>query len=107
MQCLPPAKLYRETIMGTCVVPWTASYEFDEAQFRQQVRQIALRLTKHLYVFGTAGEGYDVTDRRFERIARVFREESDDLHVEATLGIISLSLPTIIERIERGIGWVF
>lgn len=93
--------------MGTCVVPWTADYKFDEKAFREQVRAIAKGLTKHLYVFGTAGEGYAVTDSQFEKIARAFFEEGSANGVELTLGIINLSLPTILERIEKGRGWGF
>ncbi len=100
-------KRYPAAIMGTCVVPWTADLKFDEKLFRAQVRSIAQGLTKHLYVFGTAGEGYAVTDSQFESIARAFYEEGTANGVETTLGIISLSLPTILERIEKGRGWGF
>ena len=58
--------------MATCVTPWDEKYEFIEGLFRQQVRQLIERLTSHLYIFGTAGEGYAVSDRQFENIATVF-----------------------------------
>lgn len=89
-------------ILATAVVPWTARLEFDELLFRRQVRMLAAGLTRHLYVFGTAGEGYAVTDRQFDRIARTFWDCAGENGVSPMLGIISLSLPTIIERIERG-----
>ncbi len=100
-------KRYPSAIMATCVVPWTSSYRFDEPCFREQVRDLAQNLTPHLYIFGTAGEGYAVTDTQFERIARVFFEECTALKAAPTLGIISLSLGTILERIERGRTWGF
>ena len=56
---------------------------------------------KHLYVFGTAGEGYAVSDRQFDEITRVFHEETRAPDVHPMVGVISLSLTTIIERIER------
>jgi len=59
-------------------------------------------LSKHLYIFGTAGEGYAVSERQFARIATVFREETGHAGTTAMLGIISISLATIIERIELG-----
>lgn len=99
------AKRYPAVIMGTCVVPWTETFAFDERAFRAQVRDLAGALTRHLYVFGTAGEGYAVTDAQFESISRAFLEEAAAAKVEAMIGIISLSLPTIIERIERARGW--
>jgi dihydrodipicolinate synthase/N-acetylneuraminate lyase len=58
-------------------------------------------LTKHVYIFGTAGEGYAVNERQYDQICRVFREETDQPGVTAMVGIIGLSLPQMIERIGR------
>jgi hypothetical protein len=92
-------KRYPSVILATCVIPWTESYDLDEDLFRQQVQLLKQNLTRHLYIFGTAGEGYAVTDRMFERIARLFRSLNTDVEDHPMVGIISLSLPTIIERI--------
>lgn len=100
-----PAKRYPASIMGTCVVPWSESYAFDETKFRAQVRDLATHLTPHLYVFGTAGEGYAVTDSQFEAITRSFLEEADAASARPTVGLIGLSLPVMLERIERAAGW--
>jgi dihydrodipicolinate synthase/N-acetylneuraminate lyase len=102
-----PMKRYPPVIMGTCVVPWTSQYHLNEPIFREEIRALARDLTRHLYVFGTAGEGYAVNESQFEKIARVFQEETSEAKAEGLLGIISLSLPTIIERIEKGRGWGF
>jgi len=100
---MPEAKRYPSIILGTCTIPWNEQFEFMEDLFRQQVRKLRQGLTKHLYIFGTAGEGYAVSDRQFDHIARVFREETHFQDTHAMLGVISLSLSTIIERIERGL----
>jgi dihydrodipicolinate synthase/N-acetylneuraminate lyase len=92
----PPA------ILATAVVPWTERLEFDEEAFCRQVRTLARDLTRHLYIFGTAGEGYAVTERQFDLIAGTFRRVSGECGVSPMLGIISLSLPAVVERIERG-----
>ena len=89
-------------ILATAVVPWTERYEFDEPCFRRQVHTLANRLTRHLYVFGTAGEGYAVTEPQFDQISRAFWESSQECGVSPMLGLISLSLGTIVSRIERG-----
>src|SRR5688572_29357361 len=89
-------------ILATAVVPWTARLEFDEDKFIRQVQTIAGGLTRHIYIFGTAGEGYAVTDGQFDRIASTFWQVARPCGVAPMLGIISLSLPTIIERIARG-----
>jgi dihydrodipicolinate synthase/N-acetylneuraminate lyase len=89
------------SILATAVVPWTERFEFDEPVFRRQVHTIAKNLTRHLYIFGTAGEGYAVSERQFDEITRAFWSSSAESEVEPMVGLISLSLPTIIERIER------
>lgn len=89
-------------ILATAVVPWTADYRFDAAIFRSQVQTIARGLTRHIYIFGTAGEGYAVSDAQFREIATCFRQCAAEEDVTPMLGIISLSLPTIVERIAWG-----
>lgn len=101
MKRFPPA------IVATCVVPWTAQFELDEPRFRRNIREQLVRLTRHLYVFGTAGEGYAVSDAQFDRIARIFWDEMRQGGGDAMLGVISLSLPTVIERIARGLALGF
>ena len=62
----PPA------ILATAVVPWTERYEFDEIIFRRQVHTLARTLTRHIYIFGTAGEGHAVTEKQFDQITTSF-----------------------------------
>ena len=95
-------KRYPSTIMATCVVPWTESYELDEERFRACIRRHLTGLTDNLYIFGTAGEGYAVNDRQFDQVARLFWNEMQAGDGRALLGVISLSLSTIVERIELG-----
>jgi dihydrodipicolinate synthase/N-acetylneuraminate lyase len=89
-------------ILATAVVPWTERLEFDEDRFCRQVQTIARGLTRQIYIFGTAGEGYAVTESQFDRIAATFWRSARENEVSPMLGIISLSLPTVIERIGRG-----
>ncbi len=88
-------------ILATAVVPWTERYEFDEPAFCRQVHAIARGLTPHLYVFGTAGEGYAVTDRQFDAITAAFWRSAQECGASPMVGLISLSLPVILERIAR------
>ncbi len=85
--------------MGTAVVPWTDSFELDEGLFRAEIASLLAADYTHLYVFGTAGEGYAVDDAQFEQIARVFVDEMRSGNAEPMLGVISLSLPTMLRRI--------
>ena len=88
-------------ILATAVVPWTERYEFDEGMFRRQVQTIARALTRHIYVFGTAGEGYAVSEKQFDQITKAFWSSAQECGVSPMVGVISLSLSTIIDRIER------
>jgi dihydrodipicolinate synthase/N-acetylneuraminate lyase len=95
--------------MATAVVPWTDQDTLDEASFRQEIAAFLEAGYSNLYIFGTAGEGYAVDDARFEQIARVFVEEMRTHRAEPMVGVISLSLQTIVRRIalardELGVG---
>jgi dihydrodipicolinate synthase/N-acetylneuraminate lyase len=94
-------KRYPVCILATACIPWDHQFRFAEDIFRRQVRTLLQGLTRHVYIFGTAGEGYAVNERQFDEICRVFREETRQPGVTAMVGVISLSLPTTIERIGR------
>jgi dihydrodipicolinate synthase/N-acetylneuraminate lyase len=97
-------KRYPAGIMCTCCIPWDEQGRFSEPIFRRGVRQ-ALSATPHVYLFGTAGEGYALTERQFDEIVIAFADEMRQGHAEPMVGIISLSLGTILERIRRCRDW--
>ncbi|MGI9146880.1 MAG: dihydrodipicolinate synthase family protein [Chloroflexota bacterium] len=86
-------------ILATAVLPWTDTYTLDESLFRHEVASLLAAGYSHLYVFGTAGEGYAVDEPQFMRITRVFSEEMRAAHAEPMIGVVSLSLETILRRI--------
>ncbi len=94
-------KRYPSCIMATCCIPWDDGGRFAEAIFRRGVRGMLTRGTQHLYVFGTAGEGFAVTEQQFDQIVDAFAEEMRQGNAEPMVGVIHLSLGTILERIER------
>src|SRR5438046_6926114 len=85
--------------MGTAVVPWTDAFGLDETLFRDEIRSLLAADYAYLYVFGTAGEGYAVDDAQFEQIARVFVDQMRAGNAEPMVGVIALSLPTMLRRI--------
>lgn len=97
-------KRHRPCILATCCVPWSERFEFEEAIFRRSVRHQIANGIRDLYIFGTAGEGYAVTEKQFDEVTRVFLDETKDEGIQGMVGLISLSLPTVIERIERACG---
>jgi len=98
-------KRYPQTILATVCIPWTESFEFDERLFRRQVRKLVKRDVTHIYLFGTAGEGYAVTDRQFDDIVRVFSDEMKGPGLHPMTGLISLSFPAIMERLKKAYGY--
>jgi dihydrodipicolinate synthase/N-acetylneuraminate lyase len=97
---------YPQTILASCEAPWDEREQLLEEVFRQEVRLMLANGFKHLYIFGTAGEGYAVDTARFRRIVDLFFEETrgDDAH--PMVGVIGLSTAVILERLayayERG-----
>jgi dihydrodipicolinate synthase/N-acetylneuraminate lyase len=85
--------------LATVVVPWTAELRLDEGLFRHEIASLVAAGYPHLYVFGTAGEGYAVNSAQFERVASVFVDEMRAAGAEPMVGVISLSLETTLERI--------
>jgi dihydrodipicolinate synthase/N-acetylneuraminate lyase len=96
----PAAKRYPQTILATACVPWTKSYTFDEAVFRRSVRLLLQKGIRHIYLFGTAGEGYAVTDAHFNAIVRAFAEEMNGPDMHPMVGLISLSFVQMKERLK-------
>jgi dihydrodipicolinate synthase/N-acetylneuraminate lyase len=86
--------------MATAVVPWTEDWQLDEPAFRRELEGLLAAGYRHIYTFGTAGEGYAVDDAQFLAITRVYADAVRAGGVEPMVGLISLSLPTIVARIE-------
>lgn len=93
-------KRYPACIVGTAVVPWSPDGRFEERLFRREIDSLIANGYRNLYIFGTAGEGYAVTDDQHLEIARVFVEAMRSGGAEPMVGVISLSLQTIVARIE-------
>lgn len=91
---------YPQTILATCVIPWDEQERLLEDTFRREIRHLAALDIKHLYVFGTAGEGYAVDDAQFRDICSIFYEETARAGITAQVGIIALSLRQITARIQ-------
>ena len=85
--------------MATAVVPWTDRDTLDEASFQREIGALLEAGYTHLYIFGTAGEGYAVDEVLFEQVARVFVEEMRKHRAEPMVGVISLSLRSVMRRI--------
>ncbi len=91
---------YPQAILVSCEVPWDEKEDLMEEVFRKEVRLTLERGFNHLYIFGTAGEGYAVDTARFQQIVEVFYEETRGENVHPMVGVISLSTANAIERLS-------
>ncbi len=91
---------YPQAILISCEIPWDEQEQLMEDLFRQEVRHALTAGFKHVYTFGTAGEGYAVDLPRFTRIVEIFREETQGEGIHAMVGVIALSTPQFHERLR-------
>ena len=90
---------YPQTILVSCEIPWNESEELLEETFRQEVRGTLAHGFNHLYIFGTAGEGYAVTLTQFQEIVSIFRQETEGEGVFPMVGVIGMSTVQVVERV--------
>ena len=100
-------KRHPRGLIAACDTPWTESFELDEGVFRRHVAQLLASGAENIYVMGTAGEGYAVTDTQFRQIVDVFVDATAGADVTRMVAVISLSMGHMIERIgyahDRGV----
>ena len=89
---------YPQAVLVSCEVPWDENEQLLEEVFRREVR-MALAEFNHLYIFGTAGEGYAVDTPRFQQIVQIFHEETRGDNIHPMVGVIGLSTANLVERI--------
>jgi dihydrodipicolinate synthase/N-acetylneuraminate lyase len=90
---------YPQTVLVSCEIPWDEREQLIEEVFRREVRMVLEMGFNHLYIFGTAGEGYAVDTARFRQIVQIFAEETRHDDVYPQVGVIGLSTANIVERI--------
>lgn len=91
---------YPSTVMVSVVCPWDDDEQLDERAFRHEIDHAIKAGFRHVYVFGTAGEGYGVDTARFRRVIEVFGDEMNKTAgARAMVGVIGLSTGNVIERI--------
>lgn len=90
---------YPRTVLGTCCLPWREG-SLDTALFQRSIRNLVRAGLRDLYIFGTAGEGHTVTEAQFRQVTTLFVETMSAARAAPPMvGVINLSLPTVLERI--------
>lgn len=91
---------YPSTVMVSVVCPWDERNELDERVFREAIRFTRAADFRHIYVFGTAGEGHAVDTARFHRVVEVFGDELLGTEARPMVGVIAMSVPIVLERLR-------
>lgn len=92
---------YPQSNLAACMLPWTETFQLDVPAFEQHIQEAVDGGYRNLYLMGTAGEGYALTDRQFKEVVSVFARLTVKPGFDPQVGVISLSMAQIIERI----GW--
>jgi dihydrodipicolinate synthase/N-acetylneuraminate lyase len=90
---------YPRAILVSCEIPWDKRENLIEDMFREEVRRFLKFGFRHVYIFGTAGEGYAIDTARFEQIGKIFHEETRGADVFPQVGVIELSTANVRERL--------
>lgn len=98
---------YPRSNLAACMIPWTDEGQLDIDAFERHVQATVDDGFRCLYLMGTAGEGYAVSDTTFRQVVERFAAWTVRDGLDPQVGIISLSMQTVIERIayahDRGI----
>ena len=102
-------KRYPQANLAACVLPWTADFELDAPVFEQHIQDAVDANYTHIYLMGTAGEGYALSDTRFKQVVDIFAGLTVRDGLDPQIGVIGLSMEHIIERLQTafdvGIPW--
>lgn len=90
---------YPQAILVSCEIPWDENQELLEAVFRRSIQE-TLRHYNHLYIFGTAGEGYAVNQTQFRRIVDIFYQETRGAGIHPMVGVIAPSTALALEKLQ-------
>ena len=93
--------LQKERLRGCLVsvpIPWDDRGSLLPNAFRGATRKLLDEGCDGIYLFGTSGEGYAVTENEFLQITALFAEETEDRGVFRQVGCFGLSSDQVKER---------
>ena len=97
------ATRYPQGILKGVNTPWTEDYELDTDRFVDHTARLLEHGFTHVYVLGTAGEGHAVSDAAYRAIVDVFWDVTNIPGTLPQVGVITLSVDHMIERIAYAI----
>ena len=93
---------YPQALLKGVNTPWTEDYQLDTDIFVDHTTRLLDNGYSHLYILGTAGEGHALNDATFRRIVDVFCDLMSDSELHPQVGVITLSVDHMLERIAYG-----
>ena len=75
------SKRYPQDILVSCEIPWSDNEILLDDIFRKEIQTSINNGFTNMYIFGTASEGYAVTNKQFKQIAEIFWEEKQVIKV--------------------------
>jgi len=93
-------KRYDETILATACIPWNKDNSFNKKLFEKEINHLINNNITHIYLFGTAGEGYAVNNEQFEQIVSFFASLMDKHNLNPMVGLIDLSPFRMEEKLK-------
>ncbi len=98
---------YPQSNLAACMLPWTEDFQLDVPKFERHIQAALDDGYKCLYLMGTAGEGYALSEERFQQVVEVFAAKTIRDGIDPQIGVIGLSMEQIIHRLgvayDRGI----
>jgi dihydrodipicolinate synthase/N-acetylneuraminate lyase len=79
-------------------LPWDQDDQFSPDLFHKAIQKLLQEGCDGLYLFGTSGEGYAVSDDEFTQIVDVFNESTDDFSGFRQVGCFGLSSDQVKNR---------
>jgi len=95
---------YPQALLKGVNTPWNEDYTLHEELFEHHTTRLIESGYTHLYVLGTAGEGHAIDDPTFRRVVDIFCDLMADDGLHPQVGVITLSVDHMLERIAYGRG---
>ena len=91
---------YPQSNLAACMLPWTEDFKLDVPAFEAHVQSAIDGGYKCMYLMGTAGEGYALSDDRFRQIVEIFAGMTVCDGLDPQIGVIGTSMEFMIQRIQ-------
>ena len=94
-------KRYPRRNLAACMLPWTEKFELNVPVFEQQIQAAVDDGYESLYLMGTAGEGYALSESRFKQVVEIFAARTTGKGLDPQIGVIGSVLVSAAPVIDK------